>query len=1072
MNHCSLLRSLLKITFGMALAIAVTLPHAAEAASLPTVLTATPGIVTSTSAFLGGKVKFDGGATVTDRGVVWGLSANPTISDTKVANGSGTGTFTARVEPFTSLTTIHARAYATNSVGTSYGIDVSFTTNSSLVITAGAGAFTSQTLVSGNPAVAFYVAASTKNLHYIRASAADGSAWSTELVIDNLGTVGQWVSMSVINGNPAIAYNRQTSGASGLTYMRANDTTGTTWPGIGNGVVVDHTGGAGSGNFCSLTTVNGNPAISYYDASSGQKHLKYVRATDASGTTWGSPLTVDPTANDVGQYTTLVVVNGNPAISYYDVTNGDLKYVRATDASGTTWGTPVVVASTGDVGSHASMVVVDGNPAISYYDLTNGDLKFVRASDASGTTWGSPLSVDTTGNVGQYTSLAIITGKPAISYYDVTNGNLKYVQADDVDGTSWTSPQTWDNNGLNFVGANTSLIAVASGAPAVSYQDTTNTLLNWTLGYLPPTVTAISPNSGSTAGGTPVTITGTNFINTTNVTIGGVAATSIVEVSETSITAITPAGSAGTASVVVTARGGLNTANTLYTYVVTPVVTGVSPATGTTAGGTSVTITGTGFTSATGVTIGGAAGTSFVVVNDTTITATTPAGTVGTASVIVTAPSGSNSPNTFYTYLSPPSVSGISPTSGTIAGGTSITITGSGFTGTTGVTIGGTAATSVVVVDDNTITAVTPAGTLGAADVVVTNPLGSGTGVGIYTYSGVPTVTAISPTVGSIAGGTSVTITGTNFTGATAVTLGGVAATGITVVNDTTITATTGAHAAGVVDVAVTNPSGTGTGTGLYGYYSTPTLSGISPTGGPVAGGTSVTLTGTNFTGATGMTVGGVAVTSFTVVNDTTITGTTGAHAAGLVNVAVTNPAGTGTGTGLYTYYNAPTVSGIAPTGGSTAGGTSVTLTGTNFTGATGATVGGVALTSFTVVNDTTITGTTGAHAAGNVDVAVTNPGGTGTGTGAYTYFATPTVSGISPTGGPIAGGTSVTVTGTNFTGATGMTVGGVAVTSFTVVNATTITGTTGAHAAGNVDVAVTNPGGTGTDTGAYTYFG
>jgi hypothetical protein len=71
-----------------------------------------------------------------------------------------------------------------------------------------------------------------------------------------------------------------------------------------------------------------------------------------------------------------------------------------------------------------------------------------------------------------------------------------------------------------------------------------------------------------------------------------------------------------------------------------------------------------------------------------------------------------------------------------------------------------------------------------------------------------PTVTGIAPTSGPTAGGTAVTITGTDFTGATAVTIGGVAATGITVVNATTITATTGARAAGTVDVAVTTPGG------------------------------------------------------------------------------------------------------------------------------------------------------------------------------------------------------------------------------------------------------------------------
>ncbi|MFQ5858216.1 MAG: hypothetical protein ACE5LU_21645, partial [Anaerolineae bacterium] len=61
---------------------------------------------------------------------------------------------------------------------------------------------------------------------------------------------------------------------------------------------------------------------------------------------WNTPVTVDSTDN-VGQYTSLAVVNANPAISYYDLTNGDLKYVRATDASGSSWGTPVTLDSTG-----------------------------------------------------------------------------------------------------------------------------------------------------------------------------------------------------------------------------------------------------------------------------------------------------------------------------------------------------------------------------------------------------------------------------------------------------------------------------------------------------------------------------------------------------------------------------------------------------------------------------------------------------------------------------------------------------------------------------------------------------
>ena len=82
-------------------------------------------------------------------------------------------------------------------------------------------------------------------------------------------------------------------------------------------------------------------------------------------------------------------------------------------------------------------------------------------------------------------------------------------------------------------------------------------------------------------------------------------------------------------------------------------LTAISPASGTTAGGTSVTLTGTGFTGATGVTLGGTAATGVTVVSDTTITCTTPAGTAGTASVVVTTPGGANAANTLYTYTAP-----------------------------------------------------------------------------------------------------------------------------------------------------------------------------------------------------------------------------------------------------------------------------------------------------------------------------------------------------------------------------------------------------------------------------------
>ena len=167
----------------------------------------------------------------------------------------------------------------------------------------------------------------------------------------------------------------------------------------------------------------------------------------------------------------------------------------------------------------------------------------------------------------------------------------------------------------------------------------------------------------------------------------------------------------------------------------------------------------------------------------------------------------------------------------------------------------------------------------------------------------VPTVTRILPAFGSTNGGTLVTITGRNFTGTPAVTVGGTPAGSVNLVGSTTITALTASRAAGLVNVSVTTPVGTGTGIGLYTYETTPTVTGISPSFGIIGGGTSVTITGTGFLGATAVSVGGAV--SYTVVNDTTITAQTGVGVAGPAAVSVTTPEGTGTGTGLYTYVSA-----------------------------------------------------------------------------------------------------------------------------------------------------------------------
>src|ERR1035437_10086072 len=118
--------------------------------------------------------------------------------------------------------------------------------------------------------------------------------------------------------------------------------------------------------------------------------------------------------------------------------------------------------------------------------------------------------------------------------------------------------------------------------------------------------------------------------------------------------------------------------------------------------------------------------------------------------------------------------------------------------------------------------------------------------------------------------------------------------------------------------------------------------------------------------------------------------------------------------------------------------GTAVTITGTNF--AAGATVkfGSTAATNVVVVNSTTITATTPVGTAGAVTVAVSNPGGqSGSLASAFTYIASPTVSSVAPNNGPVAGGTAVTITGTNFAAGATVTFGGTAATNVVVGNRT-----------------------------------
>ena len=578
------------------------------------------------------------------------------------------------------------------------------------------------------------------------------------------------------------------------------------------------------------------------------------------------------------------------------------------------------------------------------------------------------------------------------------------------------------------------------------------------------------------------------------------------------------------------------------------VISGINPTSGSTAGGTLVTITGRGFTTSqgvpdvSGIQIGSAQVPSFTVVNNNKITFTTPVATTttpptspnptqdgaGPANVVVTLTDGLSSkvgPGATFEYVdmsgaaaSVPSVTGVSPYGGSEQTPKPVTIFGSGFTSGDTVTFGGVGAYNVSVKSDYEITATPPAysgvasacaplpsayaGENGANDicqlqVVVTGSNGSSqtsqilppyegpalpvtpAGVAVlpgncgcefmpapseYDYVPNPTVTSVSTTAGGAAlasetGGSVVTITGTGFNPMTMAwvdfgptSLASSTDTSISYETGTVLQITAPAQAQTVdmlsVPVAVNTLAGLSTpansGTAYYaGIPQVTSVTDANPTtvnglsGALDTGGTQVTVAGSGFTG--GNLPGGPAVaqTLYLVFNDydnpfstgtqynfniqgndTTLTADTVSQNPGIVDVQACTVSGCSLNPPademLLYPPGSPDVTGVSPASGSTAGGGTVTISGANLGCVTGVSFGTVAATTFSNVpgfldcgSTSAVTATVpAAAAAGPVTVSVTTAetafsGKSGTSTATYTYLPPSTPPSSPPPSGP-----------------------------------------------------------------------
>lgn len=558
-------------------------------------------------------------------------------------------------------------------------------------------------------------------------------------------------------------------------------------------------------------------------------------------------------------------------------------------------------------------------------------------------------------------------------------------------------------------------------------------------------VTAISPTSGSPAGGEIITITGRNFTSPVRVLFGDQPAT-VVSQTSTELRVMTPRINLGATegsrpvTITVISAAGTNAeqrvvAPTPFTFqieILTPVIYHVSPASGPNEGNTRVTIFGEGFQAPTRVFFGTGGGQGSPLTNQVElevlqvsfnqiIAMTPPALGLGTtlrdSQVVVRVLNvASNKDNVLvngFRYGPEMRITGVSTTVGSALGGTLVTIFGWGFDDPVAVSLAEIGAQVIRV--------------SGTEIVVRSSPLPSPCGDDEGPIS-----------VTNIEDGASATAEGLTFRYIGVDPL-------IASVDSLTF------NPGSTVTVSVANP-----GLGFVRFK---------------LGTTTLIPTPSVSTVGTGLASFAITIPSTFVLDTepcTTTAGATGVRAVPTeVSLEFTNVTTECSATPLdITVIPAdtscvapppPTITSFNPASG--VAGTQVTISGTNFGGTTGVRFGGVPATTFTVDNATQITATVPATATTG-SIGVTTPNGSANSATPFTILP-PTVTSVSPPSGPAAGGTAVTITGSNFAVGARVNFGAALATNITVVNPNTITATTPANTAGSVvNVTVTNPNG------------
>jgi hypothetical protein len=423
-------------------------PNSGQVCQVPTITTTAVTKISPSSAQSGGNITTDGGSAVTARGVCWSRAANPTTSGSHTSDGTGPGAYVSSLSGLSPKTTYHARAYATNSIGTAYGNDVEFTT-----LPAGAWTISHRlTWTSGqssNPAVAVDP---SSNIHlvwsdstpgnteiYYRKSPDGGANWAAaKRLTSTLGASSHPAIFADASGCLHLVWSDETPGNGEIYYKKSTDG-GTTWSANKR---LTWTSGQ-SFEPTMAADLSGNLHVIWEDSTPGNGEIYYVRSTDGGATwaaskrlTWNSGLSYEPAlAVDPSGDVQAAWVDGSPG-------NWEIYHKKSTDR-GATWGdSRRLIWTSGGSYAPAAALFAPAHLLVFWSDNTPGNYEIycIKSMDG-GATWAKSQRLTWTSGDSWWPAAALETSADwHLVWYDNTPGNDEiYYRRSKDGGATWSA---------------------------------------------------------------------------------------------------------------------------------------------------------------------------------------------------------------------------------------------------------------------------------------------------------------------------------------------------------------------------------------------------------------------------------------------------------------------------------------------------------------------------------------------------------------------------------------------------------------------------------------------------------